>query len=535
MTTETRRILNIAGPVASLNNGQKGIETTTDTDTGVKSYVYKDYSGGEHKLLTTESPIKKIQGLDVPDVDTTEDLTNIEVLTNGSLDDWTGDDPDGWTVSTEDANNYITEDNGRARIVSDGSTIQMSQTPVTAGIAYRITWSVKSYTTGILRGGGTTAGTYLDVAATGDFSHDFIAGSTTVLFEAIGATDITFDNISCSEINSVANTDKKIVLETAINNVLYSEDFDNASWVKTLLLADKDTNVISNEGNVYLQGLVGTSTSGHHNTTQAITLVEGVNTLSVEVKQGAKTWVRLEEQTSGSFGYFDIANMIVGSLIGPVINTKMTPHQNGNVTVEMQFRAASTSGVFRLVVAVSNSNLTYTGDDSTIDIYATKFWNWPGTIADRPKYATTTSTVKAGTSTLDWGRDTARKERAGFLKIANSNSWGVIETGVEYEAPDSLQHLGFGGLVYCQYVNELAFTTGSYQSIITGIEGASDLRTVSQPSFRYRFNGLWYVSCNDYTSGTVFLLRNLNNTTLQISVGSTLATEFEGLIYYTKN
>lgn len=41
-----------------------------------------------------------------------------ELLTNGGFDSWSGDNPVGWTVTAEDANNFVTQSGSAARLVS---------------------------------------------------------------------------------------------------------------------------------------------------------------------------------------------------------------------------------------------------------------------------------------------------------------------------------------------------------------------------------------------------------------------------------
>lgn len=58
-----------------------------------------------------------------------------EYLTNGTFADWTGDNPNSWTVASEDANNYVTENPaGAMNIVSNNtsgvSCIQTTATPI---------------------------------------------------------------------------------------------------------------------------------------------------------------------------------------------------------------------------------------------------------------------------------------------------------------------------------------------------------------------------------------------------------------------
>lgn len=73
-----------------------------------------------------------------------------ELITNGDFSAWTSDDPDDWVVSGEDVNNYITEDAGCARIISDNSSaIGMTQdVTVVAGGLYKTCFTIAITATG---------------------------------------------------------------------------------------------------------------------------------------------------------------------------------------------------------------------------------------------------------------------------------------------------------------------------------------------------------------------------------------------------
>ena len=65
-----------------------------------------------------------------------------EELTNSSFTAWTADNPDNWTVANENANNYITEFTGKARLVSNNTAaIQMNQAGTT-GVGHWMDFSI---------------------------------------------------------------------------------------------------------------------------------------------------------------------------------------------------------------------------------------------------------------------------------------------------------------------------------------------------------------------------------------------------------
>jgi hypothetical protein len=126
-----------------------------------------------------------------------------ELVTNGDFSNWTNDNPDGWTITgTENQNNYITEYQGKARYVSDGSTLFISQDILTTGKFYKVTADI------VVNSGG---GMRFQLGANGA-QHVFTTTQSIVLYAQQdgtngdlqiirqGATDFTIDNVSVKEV-----------------------------------------------------------------------------------------------------------------------------------------------------------------------------------------------------------------------------------------------------------------------------------------------------------------------------------------------
>lgn len=106
-----------------------------------------------------------------------------QLFINGGLTAWTGDDPDYWAVSGEDASNYITESGAGAGFVSGGSTsLQMTQNQaVLEEKRYRITATLSDYTSGDLTfaveeavsGDPIRSTAYFGFSETGSKNYDF--------------------------------------------------------------------------------------------------------------------------------------------------------------------------------------------------------------------------------------------------------------------------------------------------------------------------------------------------------------------------
>ncbi|MFW9872361.1 MAG: hypothetical protein ACFFG0_04605 [Candidatus Thorarchaeota archaeon] len=124
-----------------------------------------------------------------------------ELVVNGNFTNWTGDDPDNWTIAAEDANNYITEagGGGAAQLVSDGSSMYMSQSILTEGKLYKYSINVSAITGTIKVQFGSFANT---ISSTGVHTGYKVAKGSSVFFVSrnSGACDATFDDVSVKEV-----------------------------------------------------------------------------------------------------------------------------------------------------------------------------------------------------------------------------------------------------------------------------------------------------------------------------------------------
>lgn len=156
----------------------------------------------------TYASIKQIDGLTVWHPSS---LPCDGLVTNGCFHNWTADDPDDWTFTlTEDANTYVTESSGAARLVNDttGSiAIRTDANVFESGKTYNISIDVTDVTTGRVRlfQGSTTGITGMTVLTTVATHRAVWTATANAQLYVYGhwdgnATDVTFDNIIINEI-----------------------------------------------------------------------------------------------------------------------------------------------------------------------------------------------------------------------------------------------------------------------------------------------------------------------------------------------
>lgn len=151
------------------------------------NFFYEDTTGlepGDLVIDPTTHVVRAIKGKNI--------------VTNGEFNDWTADDPDSWSLSTEDAGNYVTEDpTGSARFVTDGTAqgFQLYQYNIldsleTYGYAIKITSASANDT--LVFGLGEFAGIYIydEGVYTGEFTASGFPRNVT-LRNNYGAIDFT--------------------------------------------------------------------------------------------------------------------------------------------------------------------------------------------------------------------------------------------------------------------------------------------------------------------------------------------------------
>jgi hypothetical protein len=130
-----------------------------------------------------------------------------ELLTNGDFANWTGDDPDDWSVQNDDGSNYVTEDSGKCKFINAAGSVNLRiyQGGVfTKGKYYKVTMECTSFSgTGLNITDGVTGFGAID--SVGSFTFVFRAVGTAIWILAYSACDITIDNVSAKELQVLSD------------------------------------------------------------------------------------------------------------------------------------------------------------------------------------------------------------------------------------------------------------------------------------------------------------------------------------------
>jgi len=185
-----------------------------------------------------------------------------ELVVNPNFTDWTGDDPDGWSVSGEvGADPEVSEvgtGQGHGGVGTDAcnffssvtnSNPQIKQIVLEVGKTYTATLVISSVIAGGVRFGDTGGqNTLASIVDTHVFSWT-AASVTFVIFGDVAATDITMDSISVKQTN-IAASNEFPGAELSGNPLFEDWTDDNPDWWSVTEAGDATSNVTENPTDV---------------------------------------------------------------------------------------------------------------------------------------------------------------------------------------------------------------------------------------------------------------------------------------------
>ena len=251
---------------------------------------------------------------------------------------------------------------------------RFSLTGLTVGRTYRVTINFVSAlnctNTQIWVGTATNAEDLLfdrNSAAVGTVTAVFRAGATSRVLEIVGtATSGTISSVldigsaTVRELPgthaSQATSASRPVLRARYNLLTYSEQFDNAGWIKA------DTTITANtiaapDGTTTADTIAASTTGNYRYAYQTLTLTNGTTyTLTAYFKFKIATYVWLLGETSGDvFGLFNISNGTLGAASAGV-TTSITALANGWYRCAMTFTVSSATASQQIGFGVADSN-----------------------------------------------------------------------------------------------------------------------------------------------------------------------------------
>lgn len=149
-----------------------------------------------------------------------------------------------------------------------------------------------------------------------------------------------------------------------INNVLRSEEFNDAGWVKTNATVTADSTAAPNAV-VNADTFIPSAGTALTNLAQAVTLTAGNHRFCVSAKPSGYSFIQLNNSQLSSVANYDITTGVLGTNTGNVSST-ITALTNGwyRICQEATYTAGSVTFIIALIetaTTVKNGNLTANG------------------------------------------------------------------------------------------------------------------------------------------------------------------------------
>lgn len=230
------------------------------------------------------------------------------------------------------------------------------------------------------------------------------------------------------------------------NQFTYTEQLDNAAWIKTNVTITPDA-IADSTGAVTADKMVEASAGAGdviQRVSQNVASVPSSTTVNVlfEVKAAGRTWARIrvvDNNGALSSAWFDIGSVAVGSKDAAYSASSITSLGNGWYRCIGAIDSASGTGTFSagIAIATGDTNTSYVGDGvsglyvtrAQLDIgAATAYQAIP--LVDRDTVSATTS---AASSVVSEGSNTS----ADSSSASNSTNAAVAESGAAADTPSA--------------------------------------------------------------------------------------------------
>jgi hypothetical protein len=306
-----------------------------------------------------------------------------------------------------------------------------------------------------------------------------------------------------------------LVEEARTNNVLYSEQFDNAAWIK--VNATVTTNqAIAPDGTLTMDELTDDATSSTHRCVQSFTSLVSNFTISAYVKYKNISWVYLNYFTYGCA--FNIQTGVVGTPTANATSPSITPVGNGVYRISVNItNYVGVDGIY-LGLSTGDSIMTsYIGTGSSAFI-----WGLQAEAGSFP-----TSYIPTSGATVTRAADVASMTGTNFSSWYNNNQGTYFLNAVTLNgstATNTTQdNLIDDGYVYIQdYVG-----ASVRRRVIASASGAFNFNPAQAPSRRVAVafdSSSANVAYNGILQSVDTTVSGLPNTASSLRIGATITS-----------
>jgi hypothetical protein len=151
------------------------------------------------------------------------------------------------------------------------------------------------------------------------------------------------------------------------NLFLFSEQFDNAAWIKNAALVTAN-NTTSPDGYINADKLIESSSTNGHFLIQSPTLTAAAYTFSVFAKAGERNWFLFRQHTLGLNASFNLATGTLGTVQSGLTAT-IEDYGNDWYRCSVTFTGTAAANTLRLYVTTADNNTSSYAGDNTSGLY----------------------------------------------------------------------------------------------------------------------------------------------------------------------
>ena len=271
------------------------------------------------------------------------------------------------------------------------------------------------------------------------------------------------------------------------NLIRYSEDFSNAYWTKSGVLAPV-SGFISPDGTANAFKLVeDTSTSIHYIVSSQFDIANATSySASCIVKANGRNWIKMTSWSGHSL-FYDLANVATGTAAGGATGT-IKPLADGFYRLTMSYTSAATVEKLFIFLGDADNSIDYTGDGTSgVYIY--------GAQVEQSSFPTSyiptsgSQTTRSAETATNSGDASTFNDSEGVLMVEIS---GLANDGTYRGISVSDGNLSNWVLIYINNVsNQLRVNLASGGSVQANlIQSVTDATTPNKVAIRYSLNNV---------------------------------------------
>jgi hypothetical protein len=213
-----------------------------------------------------------------------------------------------------------------------------------------------------------------------------------------------------------------LIEEQRVNLALYSEQFDNAGWFKSLVSATANATA-SPDGTTNADRITADGSSNPHDVRQTVTFTAAAHTVSVYAKKDTNNFVQLRfgaAAIAGGTGFanFDLNAGTVGTVGAGLSAASITPAGNGWYRCTITGTTAATSTVVGFYIVTSATAVSNEVNSLTTSVFLY------GAQLERGAFAT--SVIPTATAQVTRAADLAVMTGANFSSWYNQSEGTII-------------------------------------------------------------------------------------------------------------